>query len=517
MFNIPALLKFINSNNDKLIQKSEIKDFLETQNSNNPSIFDKYFNTISSDISIEDFKTNMQEIELQARESGNKNYDISFKNEEVAQKYEQINIEMEMQTDLFKIFGYKFKSDDEFDTTFSKLLSQYRDSGDDTWTKIENGLAEQCASTTPSDWMARLNTGKFYVTDNSFQDIVFEDIDLSEYAEAFKHICFNEKTFSKVSQEHLPKGFNPQEVFAKGKTIGLGIDYAHNELNNGNGYKGEGVSFAIIDSGTRDGKFNDGEQHDDIHFVDYQVSEYSKDIERLNHFHGRAVSYIAQEIAPDADLHYYATHIGANMDVSVLDNLKAILEKNKTLPENKKIRVLSMSMPLYGGEEAKKIVNELEQQGCWVITSGRNGDAKKFGYLEKIDPNGDVNDFNNYQIAWQNKSEQFDNLYINAGNRTVPDPSSPTAYRHDSAASQSWAIPVLAGYYVLACQADPTMDKDKFYQLANKTAKIVESTKPIYDGKDDNAKLVGRTTDKLQIKVIDINALLRAIEEEKVQ
>ena len=61
------------------------------------------------------------------------------------------------------------------------------------------------------------------------------------------------------------------------------------------------------------------------------------------------------------------------------------------------------------------------------------------------------------------------------------------------------------------------MNKDKFYQLANKTAKIIESTEPIYDGKDDNAKLVGRTTDKIQIKVIDINALLQAIEEEKSQ
>ena len=61
------------------------------------------------------------------------------------------------------------------------------------------------------------------------------------------------------------------------------------------------------------------------------------------------------------------------------------------------------------------------------------------------------------------------------------------------------------------------MNKDKFYQLANQTARVIESTEPIYKGEGDDARLVGRTTDKIQIKVIDINALLQAIENEKSQ
>jgi hypothetical protein len=119
---------------------------------------------------------------------------------------------------------------------------------------------ERCASTTPADWMARLNTGRFYTSGTDFQNIVFDDVDLSKYGEAFKHITFNENTFAKVSPEHLPPGFNPQEVLEKGKTIGLGIDQAHT-----NGYTGEGVSYAIIDSGTLDAN---GEQHNDTKFED---------------------------------------------------------------------------------------------------------------------------------------------------------------------------------------------------------------------------------------------------------
>ena len=48
MFNLNALLKFINVNNDAYIQKSEIQEFLGTQKS--PSIFSDYLNSISNDI-----------------------------------------------------------------------------------------------------------------------------------------------------------------------------------------------------------------------------------------------------------------------------------------------------------------------------------------------------------------------------------------------------------------------------------------------------------------------------------
>lgn len=505
MFNLTALVKLINTNNDTTIQLQEMKDFMQSQGSNK-SIFTDFFNSIKSDVSVEDFRYGIQDVMWQEYDKGNYEFDLTFKQEEVAQKYEQIKCEMEMKSKFYSWVGYKFKSDEEFNTAFNELISKYRNSGEETWEKIENGLMEYCASTTPVDRMARLNSGRFYSSGTDFQNIVFEDVDLSEYGEAFKHITFNENTFAKVSPEHLPSGFNPQEVFEKGKTIGLGIDQAH-----ASGYTGEGVNYAIIDSGTLDAN---GQQHNDIHFKEYNVSQYAEQLD-INHFHGRAVSYIAQEIAPDADCYYYAIHNGENIDVTVLDSLKQILEKNKTLPDNQKIRFVSMSMPLYGGEEAKQVVAELEAQGVWVYYSACPEDRGR-SYVSKKDSNGDPNDYNNYEVY----IDKRDALYVNSGDRTVPDSSNPTAYRHDSMASQSWSIPVIAGYYTLACQADSNMTKERFMKLAEQTARVIQSTEPIYvcigdESNDDDWVMQGRTKETIPIKMIDINALLKAIEEEK--
>ena len=499
-----AFIKLVNANQDDIIQHQEIGNFMKSQD--NKSIFNNFLKSIKTDISVEQFKYGIRGVAQQAYDNGIYDFDLTFKKEEVAKKYEQIKSEMQMQSEFFSYLGYRFKSDEEFNAAFSELISKYRDSGDEAWGNVESGLIERCASTTPVDWMVRLNTGRFYSSGSEFQNIVFEDVDLSEYTEAFKHITFNENTFAKVSPKHLPAGFNPQEVLEKGKTIGLGIDQAHT-----NGYTGEGISYAIIDSGTLDAN---GQQHNDIHFKEYNVSQYATQ-NGLDHFHGRAVSYIAQEIAPNADCYYYAAHNGPGIDAPVLDNLKQILEKNKTLPDNQKIRFVSMSMPLYGGEEAKQVVAELEAQGVWVYYSGCPEDENR-GYLSKKDPNGDPNDFDNYEI-YAGRGGQ---LFVNSGNRTVPDPSSTTAYRHDSMASQSWSIPVIAGYYTLACQADPTMTKEKFMTLAEQTAQVIQSTEPNYvcvgERSDENNWVQqGRTEETVPIKVIDINALLKVIEEEK--
>ncbi|MBR1373264.1 hypothetical protein IJ556_02295, partial [bacterium] len=325
-------------------------------------------------------------------------------------------------------------------------------------------------------------------------------------------------TFANTPKENLPEGYNPHKVFDNGKSIGLGIDKVHNM-----GYTGQGVSYVIIDSCPLD---SNGQQHADIHYKEY-YGESQGSI--YNNHHGRAVSYIAQEIAPDADCYFYSDS-NDDYNRAILDDLKEILVKNKSLPDNQKIRFISHSGPISQGEEEKQIIAELEAQGIWVFYSGCPEDIKYHGYLTKIDPQGSSDDFNNYQIGYLRgmriqadgsivNQDYNDILFVNSGNRTVPDHTSLTGYRHDSRASQSWSIPVLAGYYTLACQADPKMTKEKFLQMADKTAYIKETTIPIYkeiEGKE-NAEYVGQTKETVQIKIIDINALLQAIEAEKSQ
>jgi len=485
MFDISSLIKLINTNNDKIIQKAEVETYMKQNKS--PSIFMEYFSTFKDDLDINTFNNDLVTLSKEAENSTSK---------------ENTTQDKRLYNQAYQMFGFRYKSDEQFKKAFEQALKAVNHNEDfegDLWRLID----EASPKLSQAELMERINSCNFNYIGIDFQDIVFENVNLSEYVEAFKRVNFNEKTFANVSQEHLPEGFNPQEVLEKGKTIGLGISEVH-----ANGYTGSGVSYAIIDSGV--------EPHNDLNYKEYNVAESAKNISWLNHFHGSAVSYIAQEIAPEADCYYYATNNGGDMDKPVLENLKSILEKNKTLPENQRIRFVSMSMPLYGGEEAKQVVAELEAQGVWVYYSGCPEDQNR-GYLEKINPNGDPNDFNNYQIS----SGGAGDLYVNSGDRTVPDPSSPDAYRHDSAASKSWSIPVIAGYYTLACQADPSMTKERFMELAEQTARVQQSTMPNEvcigeDKEDENAWVTkGRTSETVDIKIIDINALLQAIENSK--
>ena len=72
MFNLKALLKFINTNNDGFVQKSEIQQFLGTQKS--PSIFNGYLNSISNDVDNNTFINDMLNIMQKAKAENNQNY-----------------------------------------------------------------------------------------------------------------------------------------------------------------------------------------------------------------------------------------------------------------------------------------------------------------------------------------------------------------------------------------------------------------------------------------------------------
>ena len=65
MFNLSALIRMINTNNDQYIQKDEIKNFVEKQKS--PSVFNEYFASIGTDINISEFSEQMYQIADKAK------------------------------------------------------------------------------------------------------------------------------------------------------------------------------------------------------------------------------------------------------------------------------------------------------------------------------------------------------------------------------------------------------------------------------------------------------------------
>jgi len=333
------------------------------------------------------------------------------------------------------------------------------------------------------------------------EDLVFPaDTDWSKSREVFKYITWNEKTFSQIPKEHLPEGFDPQKVFENGKSLGLGIEDVHKM-----GYTGEGVGIAVMDWNLK--------PHEDIKSKTVFQGEFAGSIPE--YFHASAVNSIISGqtvgVAPGAETYHFAEYQDprlADGGKDMINAFKALIAKNKELPDDKKIRIVSISGPIYGGPEAEKLVKELNDSGVWVFSSDTFW--KDFGYLGKKDPMGDNNDFDNYQ-----KEHGFgdDTLYVISGDRTVASPKGENVYRHDSQASASWAIPVAAGYYALACQADPTMTPKRFLALARQTAQVKESNEYI----DAGNRTKGRTTETKPIKILDIKALLLAIEAERAK
>lgn len=517
MININALIKLIDKNQDNIMQKAEIQEFLKTQDK---SIFTNYADTINKDINSDEFETGFK-----TAKNNNKDEnlpELNFMDKQAEKQYNDLDMEDMQYKEMYFCHGYKFQSDEEFNKEFQKYIELLKKENYDYTPNVQKYLSEFFEERkVPAEIMfSRLNTGNFPRVSTLFQFTnIDKNCDLSKYPDAFKYITFNEKTFENLSSEKLPKGYKPKEVFEKGKSIGLGIDDVHKM-----GYTGKGMSIAVIDSGTR---CTNGKQHNALKFKEYHVPTAEKTPDGkenpcLNYFHGLATSYIAQQIAPDADLYYYAQTNEINDD-TLAQNLQAIIDKNKTLPADKKIRIVSLSLPIEGNmNKSLEKAKELEAQGVWIFSSNNKEKMNnkslftkfwdKFGYLEKKDAMGDINEFNNYQaFNYDHNNDINELLFVNSGDRTVPDPDNPDAFRHDSTSSASWAIPVVAGYYTLACQADSTMTPDKFTELAHKTARTVKSTLPVMNSNGFN----NRTKETKDIKIIDIKALLQEIEKGK--
>ncbi len=504
MFNLNALLKFININNDEYVQKTEIEQFIGKQKS--PSIFNDYFNSMSKDIDNRTFLNDMTNIMDKAITKNNQLPEFDFINENDAIKFQQLNEQQEqediapLKQEALRLYGVKVENMEEFENLFNKFMKEIQDNGDPDFTIFQK--FSELGYTKPITMEMVKASNSYSITVP--KDIVFEDMDWSSSREVFNYLSFNDKTFSKTSKQNLPEGYDPREVFDKGKTVGLGIDEVH-----AMGYTGKGVSVAICDWQLK--------PHKDLNIKEYHCADYASIVD--NYFHASAVTGIVAGkqtgVAPDSDVYFFAEFAdqSENGGTDMVNTLQSIINKNKELSDDKKIRVISISGPIYGDEEhASALVKELTDSGVWVLHADEFW--KNFGYLEKKDPMGDPNDFNNYQI---NRGEwNASALYVNSGSRTVPDPSNKTAYRHDSRASASWAIPVVAGYYVLACQVDPKMTPEKFIELAHQTARIQESTTYIYEDKDRNAEgiPIGRSTETKPIQIIDIKALLQTIENE---
>lgn len=297
----------------------------------------------------------------------------------------------------------------------------------------------------------------------------------------------NDLTFSNntVWPAKLPEGFDPAQILENNKNPGLGVRDVHKS-----GITGAGVGIAIIDQGL----LLEHEQYKD-NLMSYEKIHCADNSAAL---HGPAVASIAVGkdigVAPGAKLYYIAAshwHSSNNIfetDAAITaDAILRILEINKTLPENEKIRVISNSKGYGprddGYDEFNAAVKKAEDENVVVMTVGNIGthEAVFFGlgrdYLSDPDVPSDY-----LPADWVANNFYAGNdfaqgrILVPMGSRTYAGCTGTSDYEIGSSGGMSWAVPWMAGFYALCCEAKPDITPEEFIEVAKATATKTEIT-----------------------------------------
>lgn len=311
----------------------------------------------------------------------------------------------------------------------------------------------------------------------------------------------------------LPKDFNPDDILNENKDPGLSVRDLHKR-----GITGEGVGLAIIDYAT----LSDHQEYKD----NLKLYEHIHHSSNSAHFHGPSVSSIAVGktcgVAPKADLYFIGCQ---NYDVSTNDeekklihngkyiaiSIERILEVNKTLPPENRIRVISISSGYKpednGYEDFVNAVEKAREEGIFVVSSNLFQYNEKFHFWGLYrEPLADPNSISAYTpYVWEDWislishidngffEKGFDNckekeiLLIPMDSKTTASASGDDGYVFWRKGGWSWGIPYISGLYVLGCQVDPCLTPERFWETAYETGTTKEVEK---DGKKYKAKIV---------------------------
>jgi hypothetical protein len=270
-----------------------------------------------------------------------------------------------------------------------------------------------------------------------------------------------------------------------GQDPGLRVHALHAQ-----GIDGTGIGLAIIDQTLL---------VDHIEYKDrlrlYEEAEDIKGSWLEVQMHGPAVASIAVGksvgVAPAADLYYIATgDCGGATSIEDMDfscrakAIQRIVEINKNLPANRKIRVLSMSIGWVpqnkGYDEIMAAVNEAKAAGIFVISSSLSQIyGLNFHGLGR-DPLSNPNEFQAYEPGswWQEyfyeNGSLADTLLVPMDARTTASPTGIEDYVYYRQGGWSWSIPYLAGMYALAAQVKPDITPEEFWQTALSTGRTIQ-------------------------------------------
>jgi len=281
--------------------------------------------------------------------------------------------------------------------------------------------------------------------------------------------------------DKLPEGFAPAAIMEAAKNPGLGMRFLHEK-----GITGRGIGIAIIDQALL------------VDHTEYakQVQVYEEDAEGGEvgewSMHGPAVASIAVGktvgVAPQADLYFIASGFcvkNNSTDFTCLArDVRRIIEINKGLPQDRRIRVLSMSIGWSQGEPGYDAivaaVNEAKAAGIFVVSSSLYETYGWFFHGLGRNPLADANDFQAYgpgswwQTDFYENGLPTDALMVPMDARATASPTGLNDYAFYGQGGWSWSIPYIAGMYALACQVKAEVTPEEFWSAALKTGRTIQ-------------------------------------------
>ncbi len=322
---------------------------------------------------------------------------------------------------------------------------------------------------------ARRRPGVSKYADVRARDI--RNIDLSGKLGLVSTLTFNGRTLW-PAKEKLPEGFDPQAWIEAAMNPGLKIRTLNSE-----GITGKGVSIGVIGYGLNTG-------HPEFAgriawYCDLTVVKYLRQ-------DGAAIAGLLVGgncgVAPQADLYYCAIKTNPS-ESDYIEALARLIEKNKSLPAERKIRVVCVPAAPGDGKGKSKPGQETwndacvaaEQAGILIIDgTHRHGIIRQCTY-DPAAPDDVSGCIPGAPDRTPISSPQ--NIYVPTSPRTVPEHVGKEGYDYAyySRGEPSWSIPYCVGVLALGWQLKPELTGEEMIALLYETAYVTaDGAKIIY-------------------------------------
>lgn len=298
-------------------------------------------------------------------------------------------------------------------------------------------------------------------------------LDLRAQGGMIRTFGFNQRTLW-PPPARLPDGFVPGAVLTNAMNPGLGVRQLHRE-----GITGKGVAVAIIDYPVLNCHPEFSDQVAEVHAVQDA---------RGPSMHGPAVASLLVGrqcgVAPGARLYFVATPDPGRDAKAEADALDWIIEKNKSLPTDERIRVVSVSAnpsgpgsPYRNGKAWDEAVERAEKSGLMVIDA-----VPGHGFLGpcNLDPNAPDDVSRCTPIPSQRGPALFaGRLFVPVAPRTIAEEWSPRrlGYRYcgwmdhtHGFFGTSWSMPYCSGVLALGWQVNPNVSAARMKELLFESA-----------------------------------------------